>query len=70
MTALAAILRGVAVRPPYMHAGQFNSLKELLENYRDLPQTGLTDELRHNHLSDEELYAIEVFLHSLTSLKN
>jgi len=31
-------LRGVATRPPYMHAGQFASLEEVLRHYVDAPR--------------------------------
>ena len=60
-------LRNVAVRPPYMHAGQFATLSEVLRNYRDVPGQGLADELFHADLTDEELKQLEAFLSSLTS---
>lgn len=60
-------LRGVAQRPPYMHAGQFATLSEVLSNYRDTPREGLADELSHGDLNDEDLRELEAFLISLSS---
>jgi cytochrome c peroxidase len=34
-------LRGVAQRPPYMHAGQFASLEEVVRHYVDAPRAGV-----------------------------
>ena len=34
-------LRGVATRPPYMHAGQFAALEEVLRHYVDAPQAAM-----------------------------
>jgi cytochrome c peroxidase len=55
-------LRNVAERAPYMHAGQFSTLKEVLEFYRQ----SKSHELGHNVLSDEELRQLEAFLRSLS----
>ena len=63
-------LRNVANRPPYMHAGQFATLSEVLQNYRDVPGEMLTDELFHNELSDKELEYLEAFLNTLTSIES
>jgi len=34
-------LRNVAERPPYMHAGQFTSLEQVVEHYAKSPQAAL-----------------------------
>ena len=54
-------LRNVAERPPYMHAGQFTTLNEVLEFYRQSE----SHELGHRTLRDEELRQLEAFLRSL-----
>ena len=59
----------MATRPPYMHAGQFVSLSEVLTNYRDTSGGILADEIFHDDLSEEELKQLEGFLNALTSLK-
>ncbi len=64
-------LRNVAVRPPYMHAGQFSSLKEVLEFYRSRSQQGHHEaggrgDLEHGDLTDGEIAQLEAFLHTLT----
>jgi cytochrome c peroxidase len=55
-------LRNVAERAPYMHAGQFATLKEVLQFYRQ----SKSHELGHNALNDEELMQLEAFLRSLS----
>lgn len=61
-------LRNVATRPPYMHAGQFKTLDEVLNNYQKIANTSpLTDELFHGELSDLDLEYLEAFLHTLTA---
>ncbi|MEZ9903002.1 cytochrome-c peroxidase [Vibrio breoganii] len=61
-------LRNVATRPPYMHAGQFQTLKEVLKHYQTVANTSpLTDELFHGELSDQDLVYLEQFLMSLSS---
>jgi len=60
-------LRDVATRPPYMHAGQFVTLSEVLINYRAVSGKLQTDEIFHNVLNDEELAQLEAFLHALTT---
>jgi len=60
-------LRNVSIRSPYMHAGQFATLSEVLFNYRAVSGKLLTDEVFHNDLSDEELGELESFLNALTS---
>jgi cytochrome c peroxidase len=57
-------LRNVAVRAPYMNAGQFATLGEVLRFYREKSH-GLK-ELAHQDLSDAELADLEAFLGTLT----
>ena len=63
-------LRNVAGRAPYMHAGQFGTLREVLEHYNRAPEApaGFT-ELRPLGLSDGELGQLEAFLNTLSSEK-
>jgi cytochrome c peroxidase len=60
-------LRNVAERPPYMHAGQFATLAEVLEHYNRAPAApaGHT-ELEPLGLSATELRQLEAFLRSLS----
>jgi len=55
-------LRNVAERAPYMHAGQFTVLKEVLQFYRHSESR----ELGHSELSDEEISELEAFLRTLS----
>jgi cytochrome c peroxidase len=57
-------LRNVAERPPYMHAGHFATLREVLEFYRSQAKN---PELSHGNLTDKELDELEAFLHTLSS---
>ena len=57
-------LRNVTEHPPYMHAGQFTTLREVLEFYRS---QATNPELSHKDLTDRELDQLEVFLHTLSS---
>lgn len=57
-------LRSVMERPPYMHAGQFATVHEVLEFYRSKAQN---PELGHDDLTDTELDELEAFLHTLSS---
>ncbi len=61
-------LRNVAGRAPYMHAGQFGTLREVLAHYNRAPAApaGFT-ELRPLGLSDGELGELEAFLKTLSS---
>ncbi|MGC2062044.1 MAG: cytochrome c peroxidase [Thermodesulfovibrionales bacterium] len=59
-------LRNVAERAPYMHAGQFTTLKEVLEFYRQ----STSREVGHGELTNEELSEIEAFLHTLSGPLN
>ncbi|WP_423760162.1 cytochrome-c peroxidase [Burkholderia sp. NLJ2] len=48
-------LRNVALRPPYMHAGQFASLEAVMRHYADAPAAAIGhSELKKIALSDEE----------------
>jgi len=57
-------LRSVAERPPYMHAGQFSTVREVLEFYRTQAQN---PELGHGNLTEKELDLLETFLKTLSS---
>ncbi len=57
-------LRSVTERPPYMHAGQFATLREVLEFYQSQADN---PELGHKGLTDKELDQLEAFLHTLSS---
>jgi cytochrome c peroxidase len=59
-------LRGVALRPPYMHAGQFATLRDVLNHYNQAPAAlfGKSD-LKPLQLSDQQLTDIEAFLRTL-----
>ena len=60
-------LRNVAERAPYMHAGQFATLAEVLEHYNRAPSApaGHT-ELKPLRLGATELRQLEAFLRSLS----
>jgi len=61
-------LRNVAKTAPYMHAGQFKDLAEVLNHYNTVPRAylGRTDLMAIN-LNQKELDQLEAFLHSLDS---
>ena len=59
-------LRGVGTRPPYMHNGIFETLSEVLHNYRVVSGTPLADEIFHGELSDRDLADLEAFLMTLS----
>lgn len=65
-------LRNVAVRPPYLHAGQIGTLRDVLEFYREVSkrhsheEDGKHADLEHGTLTDEEVEHLEAFLHTLT----
>jgi cytochrome c peroxidase len=64
-------LRGVAARAPYMHAGQFATLGEVLNHYNRAPTTpGGRSELRPLDLSPRELAQLEAFLATLAAPPN
>jgi cytochrome c peroxidase len=60
-------LRNVAERAPYMHAGQFSTLSEVVEHYNRAPKApaGHT-ELEPLRLSAQDRRQIEAFLRSLS----
>lgn len=63
-------LRGASLRPPYMHAGQYATLAEVLEHSRTPglhgPAVGTARTSDDGtRLSDEELAALEAFLRTL-----
>jgi cytochrome c peroxidase len=59
-------LRGVAGRAPYMHAGQFTTLPQVLDHYNRAPAApGGHTELRPLKLNAQELRQLEAFLRSL-----
>ncbi|MBZ9873434.1 c-type cytochrome [Mesorhizobium sp. BR1-1-9] len=59
-------LRGAATRPPYMHAGQFASLDEVVAHYaKAAPSVEGTSEIHPLALSDRERTALVAFLKTL-----
>lgn len=59
-------LRGAATRPPYMHAGQFSSLDEVVAHYdKAAPSVEGTSEVHPLQLSDRERAALVAFLKTL-----
>lgn len=59
-------LRGAATRPPYMHAGQFSSLEEVVAHYaKAAPSVEGTSEIHPLELSDRERAALVAFLKTL-----
>ena len=59
-------LRGVASRPPYMHAGQIGSLDDVLEHYSTAPRAPVGhSELVPLHLSPVEKRQLVAFLGAL-----
>ncbi|TSE11855.1 cytochrome-c peroxidase [Mesorhizobium intechi] len=60
-------LRGAATRPPYMHAGQFSSLDEVVAHYaKAAPSMEGTTEIHPLQLSDRERAALVAFLKTLS----
>ncbi|MFN8573116.1 MAG: cytochrome c peroxidase [Gemmatimonadaceae bacterium] len=61
-------LRNVVDRSPFMHAGQFASLPEVLDHYNRAPKAPAgTSELKKLRLSKEELRQLQAFLGTLVS---
>jgi cytochrome c peroxidase len=59
-------LRGVAARPPYMHAGQIATLAEVVDHYDRAPRAPAgTTELRPLRLSARERARLEAYLRTL-----
>ncbi len=60
-------LRNVAERAPYMHAGQFATLREVLDHYNRAPDAPHGhSEIEPLKLSEQELAQLEAFLRSLS----
>jgi len=59
-------LRNVAERAPYMHAGQFATLHDVLEFYRQLKAEQRKPELEHGGLNDAEMSQLEAFRRTLS----
>lgn len=61
-------LRGVSGRPPYMHAGQFATLEEVVNHYAAAAQPAQgASELQPLQLSDREKSALVAFLRTLAN---
>jgi cytochrome c peroxidase len=61
-------LRNVAERGPYMDAGQFATLRAVLDHYNAAPAAPAGhSEVQPLHLSEPELQQLEVFLRSLSA---
>ena len=59
-------LRGVAPRAPYMHAGQFATLEEVLQHYRTAPGAIVgKSEVRPLELTDEDVRQLIAFLRAV-----
>ncbi len=60
-------LRGVAMRPPYMHAGQFATLEEVVDHYASAPAapSGVS-ELHPVTLSERERRQLIAFLGTIS----
>ncbi|RJP48322.1 MAG: hypothetical protein C4557_13065 [Anaerolineaceae bacterium] len=66
----APSLRDVANRAPFMHAGQFATLEEVLSHYNNAPDApNGHSELEVLNLSDAQLQKIMAFLKTLTTIK-
>ena len=64
----APTLRNAALRPPYMHAGQFATLAAVLDHYNRAPAAPAGhSELRPLKLSKQELRQLEAFLRTLAT---
>lgn len=60
-------LRNVAERPPYMHAGQFDTLAVVLRHYNNAPEAPAGHhEIEPLNLSDAQLNQLEAFLRTLS----
>jgi cytochrome c peroxidase len=61
-------LRGVAQNAPYMHTGDFKTLRDVLGHYNDAPRASVgRSELHQLQLSERDLEALEAFLRTLSS---
>jgi cytochrome c peroxidase len=64
-------LRNVAQTFPYMHAGQFMRLQDVLKHYNSAPRAEVgTSELKALNLSPQQLQQLESFLKSLSAPPN
>ena len=64
-------LRNVAERPPYMHAGQFATLEEVLHHSNNAPEAPAGhSELEPLHLSETEIAQLIAFLKTLSEPAN
>lgn len=62
----APSLRGVGARAPYMHAGQFTTLEQVVEHYNRAPASPFGhSELRPLHLTARERAALVAYLRTL-----
>ena len=62
-------LRGVADRAPYMHAGQFGTLSDVLEHYNTAPTAPAGhSEIAPLSLTADEIAALEAFLKALSPI--
>ena len=60
-------LRGVAVRAPYMHAGQIAALAEVISHYNRAPASPIwQSELRRIGMTSRERMQLEAFLRTLS----
>lgn len=63
-------LRDVTNRAPFMHAGQFASIEEVLSHYNNAPDApNGHSELEILHLSEAQLQQIIAFLKTLTAME-
>jgi cytochrome c peroxidase len=64
-------LRTAAMTAPYMHAGQFGTLAQVIQHYRNAPKSplGIT-EIRPLTLTNQETLELEAFLRSLNAPVN
>ncbi len=62
-------LRNVAETAPYMHTGQFATLAEVLQHYKQAPLAypGHSELSPLDTISQAQLTQLEAFLHSLTA---
>lgn len=59
-------LRNVALRPPYMHAGQFQTLEEVVDHYNRAPAAPAGEsEIKPLQLSEREAAQLVAFLRTL-----
>jgi cytochrome c peroxidase len=61
-------LRNVAERPPFMHAGQFKTLRDVIEHYNTAPAApGGSSEIHPLGLTEREIDRLEAFLRTLSA---